>query len=172
MKQVEPRLLSELMKNSKRSDRDFSRLLGVSQPTITRARHKLESEGFIREYTIVPAFEKLGYEVMAFWVIRYRRHQHRGKPVLREKWREWMAKHPGIIFASGVAGRTARNALMISLHRSYSDYTLFAKELVSDWSYITEHETMLVDLKGYMSRPITFRYLGEPSQLNRRSNHH
>ena len=42
MKEIEWKLLSELMKDSRRSDRQLARALGVSQPTITRTRTKLE----------------------------------------------------------------------------------------------------------------------------------
>jgi len=67
-------LLRELLKNSKRSDRDLARILGLSQPTVTRTRRKLERTGYVLEYTVIPDFTKLGYEIMAFTfmnVIRY-----------------------------------------------------------------------------------------------------
>jgi DNA-binding Lrp family transcriptional regulator len=58
-------LLYELMKNSKRSDRELAKVIGVSKPTITRMRKKLEKSEYIREYTIMPAIEKLGFEIVA-----------------------------------------------------------------------------------------------------------
>ena len=64
-RELPERLLRELLKNSKRSDRELAKVLGVSQPTITRIRHKLEQEGVIRDYTIIPDFKKLGFEIMA-----------------------------------------------------------------------------------------------------------
>ncbi|MGC9346262.1 MAG: Lrp/AsnC family transcriptional regulator, partial [Candidatus Bathyarchaeales archaeon] len=57
-------LLYEFMKNSKRSDRELAKAVGVSQPTITRMRKNLEKLGYIREYTIMPALEKLGFEII------------------------------------------------------------------------------------------------------------
>ncbi len=36
-------LLYELMKDSKRSDRELAKAIGVSQPTITRMRETLEN---------------------------------------------------------------------------------------------------------------------------------
>ena len=48
-KELPQQLLRELLKNSKRSDRELSKILGVSQPTITRARTKLVNEGVIKE---------------------------------------------------------------------------------------------------------------------------
>ena len=42
MKDFELKLISELMKNSRRSDRELAKILQVSQPTVTRVRTKLE----------------------------------------------------------------------------------------------------------------------------------
>jgi hypothetical protein len=58
MKDIELRLLSELIKNSHRSDRELAKALNVSQPTISRLSQKLRKEGIIKEYTIVPDFTK------------------------------------------------------------------------------------------------------------------
>ena len=66
MKDIEVKVLAELMRNSRISDRELAKAIGVSQPTITRTRTKLESEGIIEEYTLIPDFKKLGYELMAF----------------------------------------------------------------------------------------------------------
>lgn len=65
MKNTDLKLVSELMKNSRRSDRELARALGVSQPTVTRARVRLEKEGYIKEYTLIPDFKKLGFHIMA-----------------------------------------------------------------------------------------------------------
>jgi DNA-binding Lrp family transcriptional regulator len=64
MKNIELRLISELMKNSRRSDRELAKALGVSQPTVSRTIKRLEEEGYIKEYTMIPDFSKLGYEIM------------------------------------------------------------------------------------------------------------
>ena len=65
MKDVELRLFAELIKNSRRSDRELARELGTSQPTITRIRSKLEKEGKIREYTMIPDYVSLGFQMMS-----------------------------------------------------------------------------------------------------------
>lgn len=64
MKPVELRLIAELMKNSRRSDRQLAKVIGVSQPTVSRLMTKLKKEGYIREFTMIPDFNKLGYEIM------------------------------------------------------------------------------------------------------------
>ncbi|NIO38282.1 winged helix-turn-helix transcriptional regulator, partial [Candidatus Bathyarchaeota archaeon] len=51
-KELPHQLLRELLKNSKRSDRELAKILGVSQPTVTRTRNRLEKNGMIQDYTI------------------------------------------------------------------------------------------------------------------------
>lgn len=70
LKDVELRLISELMKNSRRSDRELSKQMRVSQPTVTRLRNKLEKEGYIKEYTMIPDWQKIGYQLMAFTLVK------------------------------------------------------------------------------------------------------
>jgi DNA-binding Lrp family transcriptional regulator len=65
MKDVELRLISELLRNSRRSHRELSTAVGVSQPTVSRVLRNLEKGGFIRNYTILPDFGKLGYSLLA-----------------------------------------------------------------------------------------------------------
>ena len=62
---TEVRVLAELMRDSRKSDRELSRIIGVSQPTVTRIRNNLEKAGIIKEYTLIPDFKKLGYQIMA-----------------------------------------------------------------------------------------------------------
>ena len=50
MKNVELKLIAELMKNSRRSDREIAKALGVSQPTVSRLITKLQKEGVIKDF--------------------------------------------------------------------------------------------------------------------------
>jgi len=42
------KILHELIKNSSRSDHEIAKVIGVSQPTVTRLRNQLEKEGTVR----------------------------------------------------------------------------------------------------------------------------
>ena len=68
LKELERKLLSELIKNSHRSDRELAKAIGSSQPTTTRLRNKLEKEGYIREYTIIPKNAGEG-GIAKFWAM-------------------------------------------------------------------------------------------------------
>jgi DNA-binding Lrp family transcriptional regulator len=58
LKDIDFKILFGLMKNSKTSDRQLAKKIGVSQPTVTRRRARLEKE-LINGYTAVPKWEKL-----------------------------------------------------------------------------------------------------------------
>ena len=65
LKPIDYKLLFELMKDSHRSDRQLAKVLGVSQPTVTRRRSMLETN-IIEGYTITPTLGKIGFELAAF----------------------------------------------------------------------------------------------------------
>jgi DNA-binding Lrp family transcriptional regulator len=72
VKSVELKLLCELIKNSRKSDRKLAKLVGVSQPTVTRTRTRLEKEGLI-EYSGVPNLRKIGFEIIAITFANWKR---------------------------------------------------------------------------------------------------
>lgn len=124
MREIEWMVLSELMKNAKLSDRDMARKIGSSQPTVTRVRRKLEKNGYIREYTVIPNFRKLGYEILAVTLFKYKKRTDAEKT---KKVKEMLGdsfKNDGpfeIIMAEmGMGGRY--NAIMISIHRDYKSF--------------------------------------------------
>ncbi len=69
LKPLDHRLLFELMRNAKRSDRQLAKLLGVSQPTVSRRRAFVKKE-LIDGYTAVPKWKKLGYEILAITLVK------------------------------------------------------------------------------------------------------
>src|SRR4030043_777946 len=64
LKEIELGVIAELMKNSRRSDRELAKALHTSQPTVSRTIKRLEKMGIIKEYTMIPDFSKLGYKIM------------------------------------------------------------------------------------------------------------
>ncbi|MBS7616044.1 Lrp/AsnC family transcriptional regulator [Candidatus Bathyarchaeota archaeon] len=113
-------LLYELMKDSKRSDRELAKVVKVSQPTITRMRRTLEKSGYIREYTVIPAFEKLGFEILALNFV---------EADLTSEFHEWLNKNSKIVFACYGEGSHGRTILLASIHENFTDYAEFANEL-------------------------------------------
>ena len=119
------KLLFELIKNSKRSDREIAKIIGVSQPTITRMRQKLEKRSII-EYTVIPNWQELGFEMLGFTFI-----QTSNLPEFTKKAGEWADKTPNVVFAGWGKGM-GMDCVMISLHNNYTNFSEFIISLKSN----------------------------------------
>ena len=158
MKKVMKKVLVEMLKDSKRSDRKLAELIGVSQPTVTRTRSKLVKNGTIRNFMIIPDFAKIGFEIMAITTGVYK--VPRSKELI-EKGQKWFNKHSNIIFASRCQGM-GKDAVMISFHRSYAEYDAFVNDLKAELGELIEgSENMLVSLNGFVAKPFGLKYLAE-----------
>ena len=126
-------ILKGLLANPKRSDRAVATSCGVSQPTVTRARNRLEKEGVIQSYEIVPDLEKLGFEIIAFSMV---------EPTDR-------VKHvDSVIYAIGDGGRM----LVMSVHKNFSEFDQFARGLnVKDF--------LLVPATQEPMKPLSFKHI-------------
>jgi len=145
-------LLYEMMKNSKRSDREIAKIVGVSQPTITRMRQRLEKTGYIQDYTIIPDLEKLGFEIAAFTFVN--------KNELDENADKWIKSNPKILFAATGDGLNGKNSVVISLHKDYTDYSKFISDFRSKWAAnIKDIDGFLVPLRGGPSKRFAFSYI-------------
>lgn len=159
MKDKMRKLLFELLKNSKKSDREIAKVLGLSQTTVTRMRNRLVRDGLIREFTVIPDFVKLGYELMAISFIKTKITKE-----LLEKAMKWAKKYPNVIFVARAEGM-GKNGVTISLHKDYTDYSNFVAESLLYWGEdITSYDTILVSLKGIVVKPFSFRYLAEQKE--------
>lgn len=125
LKDTELRLISELMKDSRRSDRELATVLHVSQPTVSRIRERLEKEGYIREFTAIPDFQKLGFEIGAIILVSLKKTltaAELGKA--RETSLKDMSENAPdeiILFSRGMGG--GYSGVIISFHKKYSDLT-------------------------------------------------
>src|SRR3989337_4373880 len=102
-------LLQELVKNSKRSDRDLAKIVGVSQPTLTRMRKRVERDSYILDYTAIPNMTKLGFEITAFTFFDIDQYDPKtgGLDVaLGERAKKWGGHNSKILFAA-CGGRVA-----------------------------------------------------------------
>lgn len=115
-----PKLLYELIKNSRRSDRDLAKVLGFSQPTVTRTRRKLEDENFVLQYTALPDFSKLGFELAAFTFAQW-------LPGIESPYK-WLEKDPRVVFVAEGSG-LGKNAIIFTMHRNHTEYSNFIVDL-------------------------------------------
>jgi DNA-binding Lrp family transcriptional regulator len=123
LKNTEIRIIAELMKNSRRSDRDIAHAVGASQPTVSRAIKRLEKEGIIREYTMIPDFARLGYQIMALAFLGKPETQEREESEeLRKAARELEKKTPfaNMMVVDGMG--IGRGRVLINLYKDYASY--------------------------------------------------
>jgi len=159
MKKKSLKLLLEYLKDSKRSDKEIARTLGVSQPTITRRRQRLVKEGWIKDFTVIPDFVEMGYEIMA--IILFKLEVTKASI---EKATKGTMVRPNIIFASNAMG-IGKNGVMISLHKSYTDFTNFLLDLrLEGGDGMQDFDTMLISLKGRIIKPLSLAYLAEQKE--------
>jgi len=133
IKKTDLKLLFEFMKNCKRSDREIAKIIGVSQPTVTRKRARLIETELIRQFTAVPSLDKIGYEIAALTFTNVKASTNENPKKLRDKEQEWAEKHNEILFASSGFGM-GMNGVIVSVHKSYTDYQKFLTELRTDWA--------------------------------------
>jgi len=148
-------LLYELMKNSKRSDRELAKVVKVSQPTITRVRKNLEESGYVREYTVMPDLEKLGFEIIAFNFLSTDIGQEQAKEV-----HEWILKNQKIFFSSSGQGLNEKTLLLVSIHKDFTDFSTFTHEFRSFLgSKVPSMESFLVSLRTEVIKHFSFKNL-------------
>ena len=148
------KLLFEFMKNSKRSDREIAKIIGVSQPTITRMRQRLEKKAIV-EYTVIPDWAELGFEIVAFTFVKATK-----QPELTEKAKEWTMKNPNVVFASGGEGM-GMDCAMISFHKNFSDFSNFITNLRMAWAEnLKDLQSFLMTADGQRKmKPFSLKYL-------------
>jgi len=164
LKPIDYKILLELMKDSHRSDRQLAKSLGVSQPTVTRRRTMLE-ENFIEEYTVIPKFGQIGFEIAALTFLKSKLKLKVGeeKNQALNKMREWYLKQPNVILVMEGRGM-GWDAVCISLHENFSNFAEFIRahdSELSDW--VIESQTFHADLKaGIIIKPLHLKYLTTP----------
>ncbi len=163
LKPLDYKILFELMKNAKRSDRQLAKLMGVSQPTVSRRRAFVEKE-LIDGYTAVPKWEKLGYEILAITLIKTKSGlaSKEKYAAVRKRGLEWLMKQPNIIMSGGCRGMGV-SAFMISVHKNYSDYDEFMYKYRLELADTVEDlQTVIVNLAGReILKPLNLKYLAE-----------
>ncbi len=148
-------LLGELTKNSRRSDRDLAKILGLSQPSVSRLRKILEKEAIL-QYTAIPDFSYLGFDLMVFTVFRMKESL---QPIM-QKAEQWLREQPNILFSSEGHGMEA-DRVMMSVHRDYADFSEFHQKFRREMNpHLETFKTFIVSLRGHrISRLFPFNDL-------------
>jgi DNA-binding Lrp family transcriptional regulator len=166
LKTIDYRILWELLKNSRRSDRELARSLGTSQPTITRRRAIIE-KNLIDGYTTIPKWKEIGFELVAFTFVKHRIKY--ATPEVKKagfkKVEEWMMNQPNVVLAIDGQGM-GWDGVCVSFHKSYSDFMEFVRRHDSELSdLLIERESFIADINPTTIRkPFHLKYLAKAKQ--------
>jgi DNA-binding Lrp family transcriptional regulator len=123
LKHIEIKVIAELIKNSRRSDREIAKAVGSSQPTISRTIKKLEKEGYIKEYTMIPDFSRLGYQMMAFTFLgKQETVNENERTALREGALESEKKDPIACMTVADGTGIGKGRVLVFLYQDYTSY--------------------------------------------------
>ena len=158
------KLIHELLKDSSRSDRELSKVIGVSQPTVSKMKKGLLQQGVIQGFTMIPRFSKIGYTLLAITfvnVIDILASAEKFKET-SEMAKKWLNQQSNVIFADFCRGMDM-DALMISLHHTYQDFDEFIKNHNQKLGHqVTDVKSILVNLAGEKTiKPFHFKYLAD-----------
>jgi DNA-binding Lrp family transcriptional regulator len=159
LKEIEIKLICELIRNSRKSDRELAKAIGVSQPTVSRIRTRLEREGVI-EYTGAANLKKLGFEIIAITFGNKKREQPPGTKIAKGK--DVRAKNPNMIFVSTGMGLSS-DIVAVSVHKSYSDYAEYIQEIRAEWaeSMVLTGSFLIALNSDNVLRPLSLRYIAD-----------
>jgi len=138
------------------------RVLGISQPTVSRLNKKLEKEGIIREYSMIPDLGKLGIEIVAFtlgvWSPERLKEHPENERIKKAK--KFISEHPNVIFASSGLG-LGMERMTITVHKNYSDYHEFVKQTETEWAgLLTKLDSFTLSVKSdAITMPFSLRNL-------------
>jgi len=162
LKETEFKVLFELIKNCKKSDRELAKAIGISQPTVTRIRSGLERKGLL-EYTAIPDFQKLSFEILAFTFVSektdlWRKMSHEE---YHQKIRATASAHPNIILWAPGRGLDMTGVLM-TVHKNYSDFVQFERMIRSEWGeHLDKVHFFIVTMKDELFKHFSFKGLGD-----------
>jgi len=162
MKDVELKLVIELLKNSHRSDRELAKAIRVSQPTLSRTRVKLEKQGMIKEYTIIPDFLELGFTLLSMTFTKMSEGLSKDtSDDLMKRARNVMSEHPSALILGNTGMGCNADYVAIAFHRDYSEYIEYMKDIRGFPNVnIDETRSFLIDLLNKNQfQPLSFHHL-------------
>jgi len=128
------KILSNLLRDSRLSNRQIASKVGVSVGTVIAKIKKMENEGIIKGYSAILDYEKLGYELTVITELTV----SKGKLLKVER---EIAKMPNVCAVYDVTGLT--DAMVIGKFRNRKELSDFTKSLLA-MRYIERTNTHVI----------------------------
>ena len=98
-------ILTELKKDSRLTTREIAKRIKSSAATVLRRLNNLIKEGYIKQFTIVPDWQKLGKTTLAYVLINMDYPDIKRKRLSQDIIADRLIKHPLVFDAVTVTGR-------------------------------------------------------------------
>jgi DNA-binding Lrp family transcriptional regulator len=112
-------------------------------------KHKLEKEGCIKEYTIVPDFLKLGFQLVSFILVKIRAglSPEETEKARQVSVRDMMEKASDEVVFLDTGIGDGYTGIVVSVHKSYADYTRLVG-MLKEYPFVDTSATLsfIVDL--------------------------
>ena len=164
LKDIELKLIAELMKNSRRSDRELAKALGISQPTVGRIIKRLEKQGVIKEYTMIPDFAKVGYKILALVFVKLKQplNQEQIENARNIAKKSLAIGSLEVVMLERGFGLN-HDGVFMTYQKDYSTYLKFIEWLKKfEFLAIEKIESFIVNLDDKVRyRPLTYSFLAQ-----------
>ncbi|MCW8802285.1 MAG: Lrp/AsnC family transcriptional regulator [Candidatus Bathyarchaeota archaeon] len=161
-------MVKELLRDSSRSDRELAKIIGVSQPTVSRTKKLLREEEIIHALVAFPDLYKIGFELMAITFVKIKAvlasREVRERNFAKVK--AWMDSEKKVIFCGPCNGFGA-HSFFISVHKNYADFDTFITKHNKELGYelLLDLESVLINLaEDQQIKPFNFKYLADDKQ--------
>jgi DNA-binding Lrp family transcriptional regulator len=149
MNDIERKLIKELTQNSRNSDREISKNLGITQPTVSRVRKKLEKEKIIEKYTLIPNLEKMDIDFVTFITLQWKDFSKTKK---MQEFNQFLKHDKRVLFSASGEGFDGKTKIIMTFHRNYISYEIFLRELRANWKdYIESMDSFIVSSRNIIT---------------------
>jgi len=118
------------------------------------------------DYTAIPNFGKLGFEILALSFYRWKPEANseliENRGAILRKLGAFLASYKTIIFTANGQG-FGMEKMMISVHKSYTDYSRLMDAVRLEWGqYLSQSSSFIISLTTeVVGRELTFKHLAE-----------
>ncbi len=146
---LDKRIINILMKDARTTITDIAKKLNTPRTTIMHRLEKLEEEGYIKKYTAIPDYRKLGYNFVAYVLLRVKRERsiagRSSQVVLAEKILSTANVSDKLPYVEEAQIITGQYDILLKIRaRKWEDISKFLIVHLAEFEEIEHSETMLV----------------------------